>query len=71
MSRAIPGHESCRYIVKPFCRDPETWIAYGMLEEDGASEPADKIGAMISSEGNTATAAPTDTTATGSVTLSN
>lgn len=26
MSRVIPGHEACSYTVKPFSRDPETWI---------------------------------------------
>lgn len=42
-------------------------IAYEMLEEDSAPRPADEVGALIASDGNGATAEPTDATATGSV----
>lgn len=47
-------------------------IAYEMLEENGKPAPADDIGALIATEGETAspTAEPTDSAATGSVTLS-
>jgi hypothetical protein len=44
-------------------------IAYEMLEENGATKPADDIGALIASEGDATP--PTDAAATGSVTVSN
>ena len=48
-------------------------IAYEMLEENGATKPADDIGALIASEGDATapTTEPTDAAATGSVTVSN
>ena len=46
-------------------------IAYDMLEENGATKPADDIGALIASEGDATVPTPTDSAATGSVTVSN
>jgi hypothetical protein len=50
-------------------------IAYGMLEDNGngSSAPADNVGALIAAESDAASpaAAPTDSAATGSVTISN
>lgn len=47
-------------------------IAYQMLEENGEAAPVDGVGALIASEQPASrTAEPTDTGATGSVTVSN
>jgi Family of unknown function (DUF5330) len=47
-------------------------IAYEMLEENGATKSADDIGALIASDNAPAQGVePTDTAATGSVTVSN
>ena len=50
-------------------------IAYEMLEENGAArpEPSDEVGALISGEDNAAAqkVEPTDSAATGSLTVSN
>ena len=45
-------------------------IAYQMFEENGEPAPADEVGSLIASEPAAQTGEPTDSSATGSVTVS-